>query len=187
VPQERILKALSHHARIKILSVLTERTASPKELSEELEMPLGNVSYHVRVLVELNLIDLVEEERIKGSIAHFYTVTDGTFTDNPAWQSICPKFRTAVLSQIREVMSDSACSLGAGVIDQREGRHLSRTPLLLDENGWKRVSEILREAAQKVVEEETAAAERLSGVSGARKIHAVLGMFYFEVLPDPHK
>jgi DNA-binding transcriptional ArsR family regulator len=50
-----------------------------------LDQKLTNVSYHVRVLEELGLVELVEEEAIRGSVAHFYRAVEQDLA-NPAWK-----------------------------------------------------------------------------------------------------
>ena len=59
---------MAHPLRVQILSVLEQRVASPRELSDELEAPLGNVSYHVRTLSSLGLIKLVKKTPRRGAI-----------------------------------------------------------------------------------------------------------------------
>jgi DNA-binding transcriptional ArsR family regulator len=59
---EKLVKGLSHPVRTECLTILASRTASPRQLSELLNHDLSNVSYHVRVLQELGLIELVGEE-----------------------------------------------------------------------------------------------------------------------------
>jgi hypothetical protein len=49
-----------------------EAPISPKELAGHLGMPLSNVSYHARVLVECDVFDLVDTKPRRGSIEHFY-------------------------------------------------------------------------------------------------------------------
>lgn len=46
--------------------------ASPKELATQLGEKLGNVSYHVRILVRLGLIELVRETPRRGAVEHHY-------------------------------------------------------------------------------------------------------------------
>jgi DNA-binding transcriptional ArsR family regulator len=69
---ESLPKALSHPVRVKALAIFAERTASPKEIAAALDLSISNASYHVRVLDDLELIELREEERVRGSLAHFY-------------------------------------------------------------------------------------------------------------------
>ncbi|HVO53820.1 MAG TPA: helix-turn-helix domain-containing protein [Solirubrobacterales bacterium] len=72
--QERaLLAALRHPLRRQILRVMeVEEPISPSQLSNRLEHPLSNVSYHVRVLADCEAVALVSTEPIHGSVQHFY-------------------------------------------------------------------------------------------------------------------
>lgn len=183
-PQEVLVKALNHPVRVKALTILTEKIASPKEISAQIDTPLSNVSYHVRVLDELGLVEIVEEESVRGSVAHFYKAVERPLIDNPDWEKLSPKVRSAFSGYVIEtLMSDAAASLATGVFDQRDDRHLSRTPLLLDERAWRKISDIQAKALKQILKEQAAAAERL-GKTGSEGIHAIAGMTCFEV-PQP--
>lgn len=182
-PQEILVKALNHPVRVKALTILTERIASPKEIAEIIDLPISNVSYHVRVLDELGLVEITEEENVRGSVAHFYKAVERPLIDNPDWEKLDPTVRGAFSGYVIEtLMSDAAKSLAADVLDRREDRHLSRTALLVDEKAWRRISAIQAKALDQILKEQTAAAVRL-GKSGADGIHAIVGMMLFEVLP----
>lgn len=183
-PQEVLVKALNHPVRVKALTILTEKIASPKEISAQIEMPLSNVSYHVRVLDELGLVEIVEEESVRGSVAHFYKAVERPLIDNPDWEKLSTRVRSAFSGYVIEtLMSDAASSLAAGVFDRRDDRHLSRTSLTLDEKAWRKVSEIQAKALDQILKEQAAATIRLSK-SEAEAIQAVAGMTCFEV-PSP--
>ena len=65
---ERLAKAFSHRLRVQILQRLDEAgEASPKELAQALGEPVGNVSYHVRILRELDCVELVRTEPRRGA------------------------------------------------------------------------------------------------------------------------
>jgi DNA-binding transcriptional ArsR family regulator len=182
-PQEVLVKALNHPVRVKALTILTERTASPKEISEQIEAPLSNVSYHVRVLDELGLIEIREEESVRGSVAHFYKAVERPLIDNPDWEKLDSNVRSAFSGYVIEtLMGDAAGSLAAGVFDRRDDRHLSRTPVLLDLRAWRKVSAIQAKALDQILKEQAAAAARL-GASGEEGIAAIVGMVLFEVPP----
>ena len=70
--EPHVVKALAHPLRVRALAILTEREASPSELADELDEPLGNVSYHVRLLHDLGLIELVGTTPRRGAIEHHY-------------------------------------------------------------------------------------------------------------------
>ena len=47
---------------------------SPTEIGLAMEVPLSNISYHVRVLAEARAIRCERQEPVGGSVAHFYVV-----------------------------------------------------------------------------------------------------------------
>lgn len=68
--------ALSNRLRAQILAILVERVASPKEMAEETGESVGIISYHVRVLLEFQLIELDCKERRRAAAAHFYRAAE---------------------------------------------------------------------------------------------------------------
>jgi DNA-binding transcriptional ArsR family regulator len=68
------LIALQHELRRRIMQVFdaSDEPISPREVSEWLDKPLPNVSYHVRVLADCKAIILVHTEPVRGSMQHFY-------------------------------------------------------------------------------------------------------------------
>jgi DNA-binding transcriptional ArsR family regulator len=69
----RVVKALGHPTRVRILNVLRDRElASPVELSSELDVALGTVGYHVRRLEQLGFIELAKRTQRRGAIEHHY-------------------------------------------------------------------------------------------------------------------
>ncbi|HET9591739.1 MAG TPA: helix-turn-helix domain-containing protein [Solirubrobacterales bacterium] len=68
------VSALNHPTRRELLRIFLERDAplSPKELAEHTGENLSTISYHVHVLADKFAIELVEEEPVRGSVAHFY-------------------------------------------------------------------------------------------------------------------
>jgi DNA-binding transcriptional ArsR family regulator len=68
-----LLLALCHPLRREILRTLGDDTPrSPSELAEHLDLPLSNLSYHVRVLVSRGAVRLVRTAPVRGSTQHFY-------------------------------------------------------------------------------------------------------------------
>lgn len=70
--EPHVVKALAHPLRVRALAILVQRAASPSELADELGEPLGNVSYHVRLLYDHGLIELVSTTPRRGAIEHHY-------------------------------------------------------------------------------------------------------------------
>jgi DNA-binding transcriptional ArsR family regulator len=75
-PTDDLLTALGHPLRRRVLrELVTNGTASPRDLSTILSEPLSNVSYHVRVLANRGALELVRTRQVRGSTQHFYRAT----------------------------------------------------------------------------------------------------------------
>jgi predicted ArsR family transcriptional regulator len=75
---ELLARANTHPLRVSILEVLSldnGRTLSPKDLSLELQAPLSTVNYHVTELRRSGLVEIVDEQQVRGAIEHFYRLT----------------------------------------------------------------------------------------------------------------
>ncbi|MGN6258132.1 MAG: ArsR/SmtB family transcription factor [Solirubrobacterales bacterium] len=179
-----MVRALNHPVRVEALTILSDRVASPTEISEQIERPLSNVAYHIRVLDELGLVEVVEEEAIRGSVAHFYKAVEQPLIDDPNWESLDPRVRSVVSGQLVETLIDDlARSFKAELFDKRDDRHVSRTPLLLDEKGWRRVAELHAKARESILKAQAAAAERMKNPE-SEGIHATSALLFFEVPPS---
>ena len=73
---QRLAKALSSSLRVQALALISEGIASPKAISDRLGLDVRTVAYHVRVLRELDCIELVETAQRRGAIEHIYRVTE---------------------------------------------------------------------------------------------------------------
>jgi DNA-binding transcriptional ArsR family regulator len=67
-------KALDHELRCRILRWYARRggPGSPKMISQDFEIPLENLAYHVRVLRESGLLKGAGEVGSRSSVEHFY-------------------------------------------------------------------------------------------------------------------
>ncbi|WP_035842110.1 winged helix-turn-helix domain-containing protein [Kitasatospora azatica] len=66
------LRALAHPLRLRLLSLLTNQAMSAAEAARELGETQANVSYHLRRLHAVGLLDLVEEVEVRGGKAKRY-------------------------------------------------------------------------------------------------------------------
>jgi DNA-binding transcriptional ArsR family regulator len=179
-----LIRALNHPLRIKMLSILGQRSASPREMSRELGEELSNVSYHARALKKDGLAEIVHEEPVRGAVQHFYRATDRPVLGADDWEELDPEVRRSALEYgLGRIYTDATVALHAGTVDRRRGGHLSRTPLVVDEEGWQVVSSILDTALQDVLEESTKSAARLAE-SGEDRIPMLTALIGFERPPQ---
>lgn len=173
----RIAKALSHPVRMRVLIALSEGIASPNELSKRLEESLGVVSYHVKQLLELDCIELVKTEPRRGAVEHYYRATTRPIFDE-GWDQLPTEARAQLSSGIlSEVWRDVGRSLTTGSFDREPGRHLSRTPLVLDRKAWDALNTRLQALVEWAMDQEARAAGRIA--KGADSMTAELVMMHY--------
>ena len=73
---EKLARMNTHQLQVMILEVMaeSEEPMSPKLLSDHFDLPIGNVSYHVKCLHGARLIEMVDTAQRRGATEHFYTV-----------------------------------------------------------------------------------------------------------------
>jgi DNA-binding transcriptional ArsR family regulator len=179
---QRLIRALGHPMRTRILGLLGERVASPSELSEELGAPVQNVSYHVRELAKLRLIKLVRTTQRRGALEHHYTAVPHVC--DKAWSNLPPIVRhrltAAGLAEIFHEVNDAAAH-GGFVADDA---HLSRTQLVLDDTGRKALTKELETTIARVERIEEQAHKRLGHDHDAER-SMTLVVLRFNDTPTP--
>ena len=158
----RIAKALSHPMRARILVILNERVASPNEIAEMIDERLPNVSYHVRALLDLGCIELVDTAQRRGAIEHYYRAVVRPFFSDSDWKRIPRSGRQAISDTLLHVIWDDVSdSIEAGAFDSRSDRYLSHSPMRVDEQGWSEIARVMARALGEVEKIESQSARRL--------------------------
>jgi hypothetical protein len=67
------------------------RPWSPNLLATAMDEPLGNVSYHVKTLLEYDTLELVKTEPRRGAVEHFYLPTGNFRVQLAALASVGPE------------------------------------------------------------------------------------------------
>jgi DNA-binding transcriptional ArsR family regulator len=158
----RLVKALGHPLRVQALQILNLRTASPDELASEMEVGASLLGYHLRVLSELECIELVRTEPVGGAAEHFYRATSHASFSQEEWGRVPRSVREAIES---------------GVFDHGEDRHFSWTPMVVDRQGWEEVRILLNGDQDKLRAIQAASAERLADGGEKISIGALLSCF----------
>jgi DNA-binding transcriptional ArsR family regulator len=164
---QRLVKALGHPLRVRLLALLNREVASPSEMAEELGEPLGNVSYHVRILLSCECIELVETSTVRGAVEHHYRALMRPFFSERDWARLPASARRSIsdatLDQLWHELGEAA---EQDSLDRRTDRQLNRTPLVLDEQGWGEVNELVAELRERAFEIQAQSAGRLQARDG---------------------
>jgi len=170
--------------RTRILGLLDGRVASPRQLSGELDAPLQNVSYHVRELAKLGLIELVRTTQRRGAIEHHYTAVAAPHLSARAWSDLPPILRrrmtAAGLSEIFKEVEEAAAHGGFAADDV----HLSRTQLVLDDKARKALAKELEATSARLHRIQEQARQRLGDARDAQQRMTLVMLRFDNVAAD---
>lgn len=176
----RLIQALAHPLRVRILELLTDRVASPNVLAGELESDLSDVAYHTRALDRFGCLDLVDTAQRRGATEHFYKADPQAFVGSRDWRRVPRAVLGGVSAATLQTFLDKAvAALEAGTLDGRDDTVFRWMPLQLDERGWREVVAILEEATNLVLSAHLRSQDRLNE-SGDCGVSAVIGLATFE-------
>jgi DNA-binding transcriptional ArsR family regulator len=134
--QMRLLKALAHPLRVAILDLMNAGEWSPNELKKALGEGLSQVSYHIKVLKDFEMIELTRTEPRRGAVEHFYRATERAFVPSGIASDI-PKVAQRIIGNgiLENIERDVADSLEAGTFYERDDWHVGWLPVDLDDQG----------------------------------------------------
>lgn len=181
IDDPRYVKAMSHPLRVRIMAMLDERQASPNQLAGWLGASLGTVAYHVRTLLQLGLIELVDETRVRGAVEHHYRAKARPDVTAAGWTEAPPIAKQAAVGSSLDVIGEYArVSAAAGGFERPEAQ-LRRTLVRLDAKGFSQVSKACEKLLEQIEKIEIQSAERLSRTSnGDEALDAGFGLLLFE-------
>jgi len=178
--EQVVAKAFAHPLRVQILIILNEKVASPNMLSQQLDQSLNLVAYHVRVLEKYDCIELVDTKQRRGATEHFYRATRRQFMTDNDWTRL-PKTLRGGLSgaALKPALDDVEEALDKQTFDELDNRHLSRTPMSVDQQGWDDAAEVLANALDRLIEIQAEATTRMAE-SGEEPIHSRALILHFK-------
>jgi len=175
-----LMRAASNWIRVQVYSIVAEREASAKEVAEQLGIrDVSNVRYHLNVLRELRLVEVARTRRRGGAIENFYRSVERPLVSEEEWKEFPPKERenfTTLAVQLINI--DVARSISKGLFDQRDDRHLTRTPFHVDQEGWRELVQIHLDAFYRSLRVQARSDERRSrSAEGAVLVYSTQMLF----------
>ena len=164
-----LAKALAHPLRQRILERLSVASdeASPSQLARLLDAPVANVAYHVRILLQLDCVELVRTRQVRGALEHYYRATAHPWLDAEQWAQLPASFRRQMLARtLRAIVSDASDGGIAGGFDHPDAQ-VRRTIVMLDKQGWQDIAALLQEMLTSV--------QRIHADSAARAAESETG------------
>ena len=162
----------------KVLGILNKRAVSPRTVSRELEVTIDEARAYIAELERAGLTEVVQGG--EDSAERLYRSNTEWISDE-RWRQMSLAERRAISARITEVIAgevDQAIELGT--FDARIDRHLSRVPLMLDEEGWRKLMAIHLKAFHDSIAVQDESRKRLEK-SGKRGIEGTSIQMMFEV------
>jgi DNA-binding transcriptional ArsR family regulator len=181
IDDPRIVKGLAHPLRIHILRVLQERVASPSEIAADSDASLGTISYHVRYLERVGLIELTRTKARRGAVEHYYRAVGRVRITDRAWAQLPAAVREGLLGstldQIGRVVTEAATDGGFSRDDTAVIRHRLR----LDDQGFRELSGAVQALVDQAHEIEQGSVDRLAAAHDSQEaIASTLVLMLFD-------
>lgn len=177
---ETLAAIVAHPLRARILTVLAERVASPRQLATALGCELHETSYHTKKLKELDLIELVREEPVRGAVQHFYRAIRRPMVNAEEYALLSRSERNAFATEACQLsFADAAAALASEKFSSRSDNMVARLPMSLDEEAWKEASRLQDETLAEMLEIQARSDERRTQ-TGEEPIRACSVSLLFE-------
>ncbi len=179
--EQRFAKALNHPMRTQILTHLNDRPLSPVDLVPILGAKLSNISYHCRVLLKYQCIEVVDQTQVRGAMKTRYRATTRMILDRDHWDRLSRETRNGIsMSAVGEVIDRATKAIEADTFDKRTDRWVMTLKMDADERAWGEVNDIVREAYERISEVESQTASRRG-----EKFRVTVSMLSYESPSEP--
>jgi DNA-binding transcriptional ArsR family regulator len=174
----RLVKAISHPLRQRIMVRLNDGEASPNQLAAEFDEPLGRLSYHVGALLKVGAIELVRTQPRRGAVEHFYRALVRPWFSDADWTRLAPTLRGTIHDQnLLAVWNDAGAAARAGGFDH-EFATVAFAWFELDDRGMEALSGELHRLYERAFALQAEAVERKA--EGAETRLTELAVMHFE-------
>lgn len=146
-----LAQAYSHPMRVRILTALNapKRRASPNRLAEEFGEETSMVSYHFRELVAYGFLEVVEENRVRGSVEKVHEATKTAMAWEREWSEIPPVFKQHIAALTTRLSVEAlGAAIDAGTFTSRADGVTAQDTMWVDELGAKEAMAILAKTVE---------------------------------------
>lgn len=174
------LRVLAHPLRLKILKQAQVQEVSAKEAAEQLTEPIGKVSYHVRVLADAGLLELVRQTPRRGAIESHYRATVTLHLDDETWEAVGGDVRRLLTTAAaQEWSSDLVAAVENGGFELDEAL-LSNAHFVADADGLREIREAIDAHYVRLLEIEAAIAARVAADPSGDLTEVNVGIAFYE-------
>lgn len=139
-PLDRVLRALNHPIRRRILRALVDGSASASGLSKKLKLNLGLVSYHLNQVLakECEVVELVEAVPRRGAMEKIYGLRFDALSEGTSAQRTDAKDGPRSMS-FEECFIVAVAAMEANAFEDLEGGTWNWFLAQVDSEGWSEI------------------------------------------------
>lgn len=174
----RLAKAMAHPIRVEVLELMNEHPIAPVDASARIGAQLSNVAYHFRTLLELECIEEVGKEQIRGSVKTTYRSRTNLMFDDLCFATLPADAQAGIsVAVLKALYRRASDAIEGGSFDAKENRHLSVTTVVMRWEAWDEIAKILEGALGRILEIKT---EEEASEDNVKRFPATIGLFAFE-------
>jgi DNA-binding transcriptional ArsR family regulator len=185
---DRLIRALNHPIRRRILTALAHENGSAKSLSRDLREQLTAVSYHLNKVLdrECEVVELVDLVRKGGAWEKVYALKEESIIGMLSWPGIPDSVNRSLRAvSLREFMIVMIAAIETGSVDSSLGSTLEWFPAQVDAQSWLEIRSATRHFSKAVRHAVDGSRSRKQTQKNSDGLHNVIvGIAAFEAAPE---
>jgi AcrR family transcriptional regulator len=183
---------------VQVLTIFSERIASPETVSAEIEVPVEEVERQVEKLQKAGFVEPATEGERSAAGERLYRLkllrSKGEYGESLKLLKFDPEYWERMSLEEHEhfsaefmkiVRREADRAIAAKTFAVRTERVLLHTPVLVDEKGWRELSELHLSAGEAVLEIQATSTDRLRKTEGGAINARSIVMLFEMPLEDP--
>ena len=182
-PLDRVLRALNHPVRRRIMRVLVDGAGSATTISQEIGMDVGAVSYHLSQVLakECDIVELAESVPRRGAVEKFYRLKFHALSEaDPAGEGEAEPASRRM--SFEECLIVAVSAMDADAFAALEGSAWDWSLTQVDEAAWREIR-AAREEFDARVRRAAEMSRKRTGAEGSQGI--VVGAAAFPAVTPP--
>jgi DNA-binding transcriptional ArsR family regulator len=176
-------RALGHPLRVQILLCLIGRSDSATGIASLLEVPLGNVSYHLNEVLdrECGIVEVETQRQVRGAFETIYRFDPARLLSQVSWPAIPESLRAGLRGvSLAAFLSEAVAALQSGAVDTCPDAQTTWSASRVDDVGWDAIRSAILEAEERIGVAVKESAGRIESKEG---IAIVTGLAAFPAAP----
>ncbi len=180
-PSTSVAAILAHPVRARIWHRVVEGPASPAQMAREFGKSVNELSYHVKCLAKMGVIEEVGSRPVRGAVEHFWRSVRRPEISEEETIEMGEEAALANATLISQLsFADVGMALDSGKFVERPDHAAIRLPAVLDDEGFAKVGEAYQDLMELLYDAEAESKIRLAKDPKRRSMNVTALAFLFE-------